>query len=72
MKYEKVYEWSATAVLIIGVVLTSWNIYPLNIYFSLLGNVMWLVLGVMWKKMSLLAVQILITVIYIAGIIKSI
>jgi hypothetical protein len=66
---EKLFEWSATFVLMIGVALTAWNIYPANIYFSLLGNAMWMVLGFMWKKWSLITIQALITVIYILGII---
>jgi len=66
---EKLFEWSATFVLMIGVALTAWNFYPANIYFSLLGNVMWMVLGFMWKKWSLITIQALITVIYILGII---
>ena len=48
--FEKIWEWLATFVLIIGVYLTAVNIYPMNIYFSLAGNFMWMVLGFMWKK----------------------
>jgi hypothetical protein len=58
----------STAILIIGVALTAWNIYPLNIYLSLLGNVGWMIIGLMWKKWSLITIQIVVTIIYIAGI----
>ena len=61
-------EWVSTAILIIGVALTAWNIYPLNIYLSLLGNVGWMIIGLMWKKWSLITIQIVVTIIYIAGI----
>ena len=37
-KLEFVLEWVATALLIAGVALTAWNVYPENIYLSLAGN----------------------------------
>ena len=62
-------EWTATIILMIGVALTAWNIYPLNIYFSLIGNFGWLIIGYMWKKWSLIIIQFVISVLYIAGLI---
>jgi hypothetical protein len=64
-------EWSSTAILIIGVALTAWNIYPLNVYFSLAGNLGWAIIGVMWRKWSLITIQIVVTVIYVAGLITN-
>jgi len=64
-------EWASTAILIIGVALTAWNIYPLNVYFSLAGNFGWAVIGVMWRKWSLITIQIVVTVIYVAGLITN-
>ena len=61
-------EWSSTAILIVGVALTAWNIYPLNVYFSLAGNLGWAIIGVMWQKWSLITIQFVVTVIYVAGI----
>jgi hypothetical protein len=66
--FEKIWEWSSTVVLIIGVILTAWNIYPENIWISLIGNAMWLVLGIMWKKWSLITIQIVVTIIYVLGL----
>ena len=66
--FEKVWEWLATFVLVIGVYLTAVNHYPLNIYFSMIGNFMWMVLGFMWKKPSLITIQLVVTAIYIYGI----
>jgi hypothetical protein len=63
-------EWAATVVLIIGVVLTALNIFPLNIYYSVVGNLLWLLVAFHWKKMSLVAVEIVILLIYIAGMYK--
>jgi hypothetical protein len=63
-------EWVSTAILIIGVGLTAWNIYPLNIYLSLAGNVGWFVVGWMWRKYSLLTIQLIVSIIYVAGLLQ--
>jgi hypothetical protein len=68
--FEKIWEWLATAVLILGVALTSWNVYPLNIWVSFVGNAMWIVLGIMWRKWSLITIQIIVSFIYIAGLLS--
>lgn len=63
-------EWVATITLIFGVALTSWNIYPLNIYISALGNFLWLLMALHWKKWSLITIQVFIIVIYTGGVYK--
>lgn len=65
------FEWSITALLILGAVLTSLNIYPLNIWFLFVSNVGWAIQATMWKKYSLLTVQIVITIIYTPPLIGS-
>lgn len=63
-------EWGSTAILIVGVALTAYNIYPLNIWFSLAGNFGWFIVGLMWKKYSLMVIQIVVSIIYIMGVFK--
>ena len=63
-------EWTATITLIIGVALTSWNIYPANIYMSAIGNFLWLLMALYWKKWSLITIQVFIMLIYAGGIMK--
>ena len=63
-------EWFSTFILIVGVALTAYNVYPLNIYISILGNAGWLLVAYLWKKWSLGVVQIVITAIYISGLLK--
>lgn len=63
-------EWAATITLILGVALTSWNIYPANIYMSALGNFLWLLMALHWKKWSLITIQVFIILIYAGGIVK--
>ena len=61
-------EWISTALVIIGAVLTAWNIYPTNIMFQFVGNIGWFAVGYMWRKWSLMTIQAVISVIYIVGL----
>jgi len=63
-------EWIATITLIAGVALTSWNVYPANIYISALGNFLWLLIALHWKKWSLITIQFFVILIYAAGVFK--
>ena len=63
-------EWAATVTLMLGVALTSFNIYPANIYMSILGNFLWFLMALHWKKLSLTIIQSVILLIYIGGVIK--
>lgn len=71
MQTDKVLEWSSTVVLLIGVYLTAVNIYPMNVYISLVGNFGWLVVAVIWRKWSLLTVQLVIVAIYMYGMLTT-
>ena len=62
-------EWGSTALLLVGVALTSFNIYPLNLWVCLAANVGWTVMGILWKKWSLLIVQAVVSAIYIFGMV---
>ena len=64
-------EWSATITLILGVALTSFNIYPSNIYMSALGNFLWLLMALHWKKWSLITIQTFIIILYVGGMINA-
>jgi hypothetical protein len=70
-KFDKVMEWVSTAILLVGVVLTSFNIFPLNVWFSLAGNVCWIIVGIMWRKYSLIVVSTVISVLYLIGLVKE-
>ena len=69
-KYEWWIEWISTVVLIVGVALTAYNVYPLNVYVSFLGNFGWVIVGLLWKKWSLIIIQIIISIIYIGGLLQ--
>ena len=67
---EWLLEWGSTFVLIIGVTLTAFNVFPLKVYLSLAGNFGWFVLSVYWKKWSLVTVQVIVSAIYVVGLVK--
>ncbi len=66
-KTEFVIEWLSTFILMIGVWLTAINYYPLNIVFSLAGNVGWLIVAIIWRKISLITIQLVVSALYIIG-----
>jgi hypothetical protein len=66
-----VVEWSATLILLIGVALTSANIYPLNVVVSLVANLLWLWLGFIWRKWSLIVVELVVVAMYLAGTVRA-
>ena len=68
---EVFFEWGSTLILLAGATLTSLNIYPMNVFLSLAGNLGWLVVSLMWRKPSLIVIQLVISVIYIAGMIDK-
>ena len=71
MQTDKILEWSSTVVLLIGVYLTAVNIYPMNVYISLVGNFGWLVVAVIWRKWPLLTVQLVIVALYMYGMLTT-
>lgn len=72
MKSEKVIEWLATVVTILGAVATALAYDPMNIYLLNLGSVLWLIWAVRVKKLSLVIVNAALLVVYVYGMIVRI
>ena len=68
----KFYKWSGTILCLIGIGLTSFNIYPLNIILSLVGSLLWTVAGVMQKDKPLFLVEFVAVLFYLSGIVNYI
>jgi hypothetical protein len=62
-------RWSGTVLCLIGIALTSLNIFPLNLVFGLVGSFLWTVQGYLYRDNALLIVELVATIIYIAGLI---
>lgn len=63
-------KWSGTILCLIGIALTSFNIYPLNIFFSLVGSALWTIAGVLQKDKPLFLVEFVAVLCYIGGVIN--
>lgn len=68
-KSVKILEWASTGILIIGILLTAINIYPLNVYIQLIGNAGWALVAYIWRSWSLLVIQFVACLIYIFGLV---
>jgi hypothetical protein len=64
-------EWTSTAVLIAGVMLTSFNVFPLNLWINLLANVLWLITAALWRKWSLVVVSTILVAILAVGVVNT-
>jgi hypothetical protein len=70
MRPDVILEWTATGVLLVGVALTSYDVFPINLYVSLAGNLIWVVVGVVWKKPPLVITSAVISAVYLSGLVR--
>ena len=68
---DAIVKWVATAITLIGAVLTSLNIYPLNVIAFNLGSVLWLIFAIRIKEPSLIVVNTGLLLVYVAGLVKA-
>lgn len=62
-------KWYGTTLCLIGIALTSFNIYPLNILFGLVGSGLWTAAGYVQDDAPLVLVEAVATVLYAIGLI---
>ena len=63
-------KWVATAFVIFGAALNSFDIEPYNIATLMVGTSLWLVVGLLWFDRALIVVNASILAIYLAGILS--
>ena len=68
---NNILKWVATTITLIGAVLTSLNIYPLNVITFNLGSVLWLIFAIRIKEPSLIVVNTGLLLVYVAGLVKA-
>jgi hypothetical protein len=70
MKPYQWLAWLATAVVLVAACLASFvpDLY-LHHYFFIVGNTLWILVGMLWKERSLLWFNIGLTLIYIIGLV---
>ena len=62
-------KWVGTLLCLIGICLTSFNVYPINIILSLIGSVLWTIAGWMQRDIPLFLVEAVAVIFYVAGVI---
>lgn len=62
-------KWLGTTLCLIGIALTSFNIFPANIVFGLIGSGLWTVAGILQNDAPLVLVEAVATLLYLFGII---
>lgn len=62
-------KWIGTILCLIGIGLTSFNIYPANIIFSLIGSGLWTFAGFLQRDPPLFLVELVAVLFYLAGFI---
>ena len=63
-------KWSGTVLCLVGIALTSLNIFPLNLYFGFIGSLLWTVAGLRQKDYALVVVEFVAVLMYFYGIIR--
>lgn len=61
-------KWSGTILCLIGIALTSFNVYPLNILFGFIGSGLWTYAGVLQRDIPLILVEAVAVALYFAGL----
>jgi hypothetical protein len=62
-------KWYGTLLCLIGIALTSINIYPLNIVFGFVGSGLWTLAGYLQRDTPLFLVEFVATIMYAFGIV---
>lgn len=61
-------KWLGTILCLAGIGLTSFNIYPANIFLSLVGSALWTLAGFIQRDVPLFLVEIVAVFFYILGV----
>ena len=62
-------KWYGTMLCLAGIALTSFNVYPLNIVFGLVGSGLWTTAGYVQDDAPLVVVEAVATGLYALGLI---
>ena len=63
-------KWIASIILVGGVILTSNNIYPLNLIVHAIGMFGWFIVAVIWNDRALLVINAVSLVLLINGLVS--
>ena len=60
-------KWAGTLLCLIGIALTSFNVYPLNVFLSLVGSALWTWAGYLQDDLPLILVEAVAVTLYLIG-----
>ena len=67
-----VVKWISSIIIIISMILTSANIYPLNIFLAVPATIGLIYVSFMWKDKAMISMNFVALTIYLLGIINFI
>lgn len=62
-------KWFSSFIILTGMVLTSANVMPYNLFFHLVGVIGWGIVGMLWHDRALIFINGVATFIFLSGII---
>ena len=63
-------KWIASIIIVISVILTSNNIYPLNLFFYAAGLSGWFIVALLWNDRALLVVNAISLALLLNGLVS--
>ena len=63
-------KWASSIILIIAMLFTSANMFPLNLWIANLGFIGWLIVGMLWHDRSLIVLNSVSLAIYSLGLLN--
>jgi hypothetical protein len=64
-------KWTGTILCLMGIALTSLNIFPLNLWFGFIGSGLWTYAGLRQRDYALFIVEFVAVLMYLGGLIKQ-
>ena len=63
-------KWIASVILVVGVILTSNNIYPFNLMVHAIGMFGWFIVAIIWNDRALLVINAVSLVLLLNGLVS--
>jgi hypothetical protein len=63
-------KWVSSIIIIVGMVLSSANIYPINIWVHMFGVTGWLIVGMLWHDRALIFLNAVAIFVFASGLVN--
>ena len=63
-------KWASSVILLVGMLLTTHNIYPVNLIFHLLGVMGWMFVALLWNDRALIIINAVSISIFANGLLS--